>query len=396
MRYNMGDFASILFVIAITAISLFGVHVLNILFKIPLKPEKYQSISGLRGYLAFFVFIHHSILYYYLLRDNDWLIPNSKLFNHFGETSVVLFFMITSFLFTSKLLNQNIKIDWIQLFTSRILRIYPAFLVLCIFQIILIFYMNHFQISEPPLTVFKEIIIWLGFSIIDYLPINGCKDTNLMIANVLWTIKYEWIFYFSLPLLSLIISKKKPKIWVTLITSIVMIIIAKYIQLQPIFIFAFAGGSLAAFLINNNYLNLIAKKTITSLLILGCLAIVVLCFDTAYSIAPICILTLVFICIACGNNLFGILTLKTSKLLGQLSYSIYLFHGIVLYFIFTIVIGQENASNLNVTNHWLLVAVCSLFTIFLASLCFKWIETPSIKSSKMISEKIKKIFDKTK
>ena len=392
----MVDFTSILFVIAITALSLLGVHVLNIFLKISLNSEKYQSISGLRGYLAFFVFIHHAILYYYFLRNNQWNIPDSRLFNHFGEISVVLFFMITSFLFTSKLLNQNIKIDWIQLFISRVLRIYPAFLALCIFQIILIFYMSHFQFSEPPITVFKEIIIWLGFSIIDYLPINGYKDTNLMTANVLWTIKYEWIFYFALPILSLIFSKNKPKIWLIIVTSFIMVTIANYIKLQPVFIYAFAGGALAAILINHNYINQIANKTITSLLILVCLSIVTVGFDTAYSITPICILTLAFIGIAGGNDLFGLLTLKTSRLLGQLSYSIYLLHGIVLYFVFIIVIRPEKADNLSVTEHWLLVAACGLFTLLIASLCFKWIESPCIKSSDMISKKIKKKFDKTK
>ena len=392
----MVDFTSILFVIAITALSLLGVHVLNIFLKIPLKSEKYQSISGLRGYLAFFVFIHHAILYYYFLRNNQWNIPDSRLFNHFGEISVVLFFMITSFLFTSKLLNQNIKIDWIQLFISRVLRIYPAFLVLCVFQILLIFFMSHFQFSEPPITVFKEIIIWLGFSIIDYLPINGYKDTNLMTANVLWTIRYEWVFYFALPILSLIISKNKPKIWLVLITSFIMVTIANHIKLQPVFIYAFVGGALAAILINNKYINQITNKTITSLLILGCLAIVVVCFDTSYSIAPICILTLAFIGIAGGNNLFGILTLKTSRLLGQLSYSMYLLHGIVLYFVFIIVLSPEKASHLSLTEHWLLVAACGLFTILVASLCFKWIESPCIKSSNLISRKIKKMFDTTK
>jgi len=392
----MGDFASILFVIAITALSLFGVHVLNILFKIPLKPVKYQTIDGLRGYLALFVFIHHSILYYYFLRDNNWHIPNSRLFNHFGETSVVLFFMITSFLFTSKLLNQNTKMDWISLFTSRILRIYPAFLVLFIIQIILILYLSSFQFSESPLKIFKEIIIWLSFSIIDYLPINGCKDTNLMTANVLWTIRYEWVFYFSLPILSQIISRAKPKIWIVLTTGIIMIVIAKFIHLQAVFIYAFVGGVLTALIIKNEFISELTKKSISSFLILVCIIFVVLWFDTAYDIIPISILTLAFIGIASGNNLFGILTLKTSKLLGQLSYSIYLLHGIILYFTFILIIRPETASILNITNHWLLVAVCSLFTIFLASLCFKWIETPSIKSSKMISEKIKKMFDKTK
>lgn len=390
----MTNITSIIFIIVITFLSLFSIHILNKIFKIPLKSVKHESIEGLRGYLAFFVFIHHAIIYYYYLRTNYWNIPDSKLFNHFGETSVVLFFMITSFLFVSKLLNQTTKTDWTKLFTSRILRIYPAFLLLFIIQIILIFYMSDFQLIESPMYVLKEIIIWLGFSIIDYLPINGYKDTNLMTANVLWTIRYEWVFYFSLPLLSLIISKHKPNIIIVLFTTTIMFSIAHYIQIQAVFMYAFAGGVLAAFTVNNQSIKQYAKKSITSILILGCFIFVILYFDTAYSIIPICFLTVAFIGIACGNTLFGTLTLKISKLFGQLSYSMYLFHGIVLYFIFIIVIGSETASKFNIIEHWLVVSISSLLVLLIATICFKWIEQPCINSSNLIPTKLKQIFSK--
>lgn len=388
----MTTIPGIIFIIATTCLSLFSIHFLNKIFKIPLKSVKHESIEGLRGYLAFFVFIHHSVIYYYYLRTNYWNIPDSKLFNHFGETSVVLFFMITSFLFTSKLLNQTITIDWMKLFTSRILRIYPAFLLLFIIQIILIFHISDFQFIESPIYVFKEIIIWLGFSIIDYLPINGYKDTNLMTANVLWTIRYEWVFYFSLPLLSLIISKNKPNVLIVLITTSIMFSIAYYIQLQTVFVYAFLGGTLAAFTINNNSIKMYAKKSIISVLILGCFIFVILCFDSAYSLIPICILTVAFIGIACGNSLFGLLTLKISKLFGQLSYGIYLFHGITLYFIFIICIGSETAYNFSQIQHWLVVSICSLIVVIISTICFKWIEQPCIHSNVQISNKLKDFF----
>ena len=377
-------------------LSLVSVRFLNILFNIPLKSVKYEAIEGLRGYLAIFVFIHHSILYFYYLHYQNWNISGPKLFNHFGEISVVLFFMITGFLFSSKLINQNLKTNWIELFTSRILRVYPAFIFLSFFQIVLIFFIGNFTIHEPTITILKEIIIWLGFSIIDYLPINGFKDTNLITANVLWTIRYEWVFYFSLPILSLIISKYIPKIGVLLVSSIMMIIIAKYIHLQPVFIYAFGGGILTALIINNKYITEFTKKSISSFVILGCILSVVLLFDTAYGVIPISMLFIAFVGIASGNNLFGILTSKTSKHLGQLSYSIYLLHGIVLYFTFMVIIKSNTASSLTLLNHWLIIAVCSVFVILVSFVCFKWIEAPCIASSKVISNKINKIFNRTK
>lgn len=66
-----------------------------------------DSIDGLRGYLAFFVFLHHSLVWYFYIKTGSWNVLDSHFYNHLGQTSVVFFFMITGFLFYAKLLNKD-------------------------------------------------------------------------------------------------------------------------------------------------------------------------------------------------------------------------------------------------------------------------------------------------
>lgn len=68
-------------------------------FGVPPAQGRYASIDGLRGYLALFVFLHHSSVWYFFLRTGQWEDPPSNLYTHFGSSSVLLYFMITGFLF---------------------------------------------------------------------------------------------------------------------------------------------------------------------------------------------------------------------------------------------------------------------------------------------------------
>src|ERR1035438_10016436 len=68
----------------------------------------FQPIDGLRGYLAFFVFIHHSCIWYFYLKTGIWGEPDSHLFIQMGQMSVSFFFMITGFLFFNKLMDDKI------------------------------------------------------------------------------------------------------------------------------------------------------------------------------------------------------------------------------------------------------------------------------------------------
>lgn len=75
----------------------------------PPEQGRFASIDGLRGYLAFFVFLHHSAIWYFCLRTGQWKVPPSNLYTHFGQSSVAMFFMITGFLFSLKLIDRPME-----------------------------------------------------------------------------------------------------------------------------------------------------------------------------------------------------------------------------------------------------------------------------------------------
>ena len=88
----------------------------------PPSADRYVSIDGLRGYLAFFVFMDHSCVWYFFLHTGHWRVPPSSLYTNFGESSVALFFMITGFLFYGKILaGRERAIDWTRLYISTLL-----------------------------------------------------------------------------------------------------------------------------------------------------------------------------------------------------------------------------------------------------------------------------------
>ena len=66
------------------------------------------------------------------------------------------------------------------------------------------------------------------------------------------------------------------------------------------------------------------------------LAVLLLGFNSAYSISAYLLLFAFFTPVALGNSLFGLLRLRTVIFLGEISYDIYLFNGIVLFTTFTI------------------------------------------------------------
>ena len=90
---------SIIPVIIAIAIALLTVKIISKIKGVKPAEVKYTTIDGLRGYLAFLVFMHHSVVWYFFLRTNEWNVPPTNLFIHFGQTSVALFFMVTGFLF---------------------------------------------------------------------------------------------------------------------------------------------------------------------------------------------------------------------------------------------------------------------------------------------------------
>ena len=168
----------------------------------PQAHARFQTIDGLRGYLAFFVFLHHAAIWFYYLREGTWQVPPSNLFTHFGQSGVALFFMITAFLFVTKPLSE----------------------------------------------VIRESLRWILFTVGGGPNINGVADTSIIMAGVTWSLPYEWLFYFSLPLIALLVGVLPPYVYVGFGLMMVALMVYAWHPDMAV-IRCFWGGVIAAFLV---------------------------------------------------------------------------------------------------------------------------------------------------
>lgn len=349
----------------------------------PLTHDRYASLDGLRGYLAFFVFLHHSSIWYFYLRTGHWKVPPSNLYTHFGQSGVALFFMITGFLFFSKLIDGRTKdIDWGRLFVSRFMRLVPLYLFAMFLLLLLIVIVTHGILNEPLPKLLKDAIKWLGFTVLGGPDLNGYSSTYTIVAGVTWSLPYEWFFYFSLPLLALTIGVVPPPFYLALGAAAVFGLAIWHPQVH--ILLSFVGGIVAAFLVRSQSFRQIAASPLASLICIGCIAAAVTFYPTAYDSLPQLLLSAAFIIIACGNTLFGVLIARVSRTLGEMAYSIYLLHGIILFVTFHIILGTANAATLSPLAHWLTVAAITPVLIFGSFLTFRLIESPGMRSTKTL------------
>ncbi len=158
--------------------------------------NRYIAIDGVRGYLAFSVYLHHCLITVVYMQRGLWLRPPHNLENQLGETSVAIFFMITAFLFGGRVWKKR-DLDIRQFFFSRIFRIYPLYIFLTLMTCIAVGYKSHWIEIDSTATNAKNILRWLMFQSPN---INRYPYTKLIVAGVTWTLLYEAAFSISLPL----------------------------------------------------------------------------------------------------------------------------------------------------------------------------------------------------
>ena len=120
--------------------------------------------------------------------------------------------------------------------------------------------------------------------------------------------------------------------------------------------------------------------------------IAVFLYPLIFSFVPLVCMTVVFIGICCGNSLFGLLTSKPCRQLGQISYSIYLLHGLLLFINFYFALGGGQAAQFTILQHWITICICSIFVVILCSFSYYYIEKPGIESPTGLTRKIRGFF----
>ncbi len=363
-------------VLALLSIALFSVYLISKILVIKLAPVKYESIEGLRGYLAFFVFIHHAAFWQGYLQHGTWSLPDSNLFIQFGKASVAIFFMITGFLFFGKLRNApNKPIDWIEFFISRLLRLTPLYIFAMCCMLLIVAILSSYTWVENPRSVLLEMAKWLGFSIYGIPDINGVKNTFLITAGVSWSLVYEWLFYFSLPAIGFIFYRIKS----SFVTFLGTLALTASIYLSNIifteYLCMFLVGAFAVYLVDQSAVQRFLQSRLSTFLIAS-LSTLMIVFFTGNTWVELLIMGFIFTAIAAGNSLGGILTTRVSRIFGQITYSMYLLHGLILFITFRFLVHDSRMDDIH---FWSIIALCVVPVVVLCFLTFYLIELPGME-----------------
>lgn len=354
--------------------------------------SRFDSIDGLRGVLALGVFIHHSVIWYFLLTRGRWQVYDSNMYNQFGATSVLLFFMITGFLFSNKLItDRHRKWNWTHFYTRRFFRLFPAYLVSVLLVIITVFLLTGGKIQQNSGKLTGEIINWLLFSIKSIPDINRVKHTFFINAGVTWSLAYEWLFYFSLPILSLLILKFRNSSIIYVI-SFILIVLFFYIRgfkSEDYFCYGFISGCIPAILIRFDKVQILFKKKYSSFIsdISIVLSLYFITLHKSINVYTLFLSTLIFTLIVLNGSLFGLLKLKTVRFLGDLSYSIYLFHGIILFFTFRYIMGIDFSRSLSSFQYSLVIFALTPVVVATSYFVYRNIEKPVLDWSRRFTDK---------
>ena len=354
----------------------------------PTTTGRFAAVDGLRGYLAFCVFLHHSAIWYFYLKSGTWDVPPSNLYTHFGQSGVALFFMITGFLFFSKIISGRVSgVDWLRLYVSRVLRLVPLYLVsmACLFVVVAI--LSGFTFHESVREVYHDVSRWLLFTMNGTPDINGVEGTSIIVAGVTWSLPYEWRFYFMLPAFAWILRVKvgKPYLIIGVVTLLALLLKIKNIYAW----LSFVGGMVAAFAVRSERLVQLLRRHEISAMAIALLACTVAFYPSAKAAVPLLALSFFFAVVASGNSFFGLFTNRASRILGEMAYGVYLLHGLFLFVLFRFVMGYEQARALSPFMHWVVVVCLVPFLVLACFATYKVIEKPALDRTKEVTEALR-------
>lgn len=101
------------------------------------------------------------------------------------------------------------------------------------------------------------------------------------------------------------------------------------------------------------------------------------------------LITFIFFIIAAGNTCFGILVHPISKFLGEISYGIYLLHGLVRFVMFKFVFKLNSVDQLSAFGYWGIVYLCLVIVLTLAYFSYTFLEHPAMQQVNKITQVIR-------
>jgi peptidoglycan/LPS O-acetylase OafA/YrhL len=338
-----------------------------------MKHDQISEIQGLRGVSILLVFLFHL---------------NAEIFSY-GYLGVDIFFVISGFIIT-KIISQNLinnKFSLNIFFTSRFMRLIPSlfFMVIIIIFFIIVTYQIH---PDPNVLINTGLTSLIGLSNFYLIFIENdyfiSFDENIF--EHMWSLSIEFQFYLFYPLIFAVLFKVL-KNNISFYTYLYSIIIFSYILFNILFEFKYfyhTGSRIGELIIGCLTYYLYQKKE-GGYFILSLSMIFFIVFfihsKIFYLIMSVCFLTSFIILNLTRLSLLSWpLNNKFLLLVGDASYSLYLWHLPVIFFSNIFFVGLDY------------YFFSTFITLLLTMVSFYFIEMPFRNSSRIRNFTLTRIF----
>ena len=333
--------------------------------------SRHETLDGLRGVLALGVLFQHAVTNYAYYQTGIWQITPERFYRHAGGEAVILFFMITSFLYWSKAISSKGNVTPGRLYKSRFKRLAPMYLFSACIVTVAALVQTQFIIASWPGFI-NNMLSWLTLGLVTTTSVNGVNIIPIN-AGIHWTLHFEWVFYLLLPFTALVLRGR----WWKLLVVPIGIITFMLPGWGYWIIFYF--GVLAAHIVHEYPRMEIAKRKWFGIIpILGVMLVYVMSYKP-YSVPQYAVSLIVLLSFIYGNSLFGLLKTRAAIFLGTISYSVYLMHGIVLYAVLGLTHVFVPVASLGAYTFWSLILLSGLLTVLVSAWTYRYVEHPFLE-----------------
>lgn len=358
------------------------------------------QLTWLRGIAALFVLMSHlyranETSYSGEIKQQLWQVNWGGL----GNFGVVLFFTLSGCTLYLSVAKQGLPdgASWWQFYQKRFFRVWPVF-VIALFTYIIAGEMLHHALSP-----FQD--SWLADQFLKPYELQDIFSYLLFIFNftgpyglfnnAFWSLPVEFQYYLLLPLLVVLLHRYGvlALLVAILLSHFMYKINFSFIDSSLLFrlFFTFAAGIYAGYLYQQSRIRLSAWLTLPALC--GLTAAVLLLSDDKLKSWPLPSEWIIYGAIAVCCVILVVLTPlrlprmidKIFRFYGDISYSLYLFHNLVIALV--VLIFVQYAEWLAPYKLFFLLTASFLLSTVLAWCCYKYLELPFIRIGRNLGRK---------
>ncbi len=361
----------------------------------------FPNLNGIRFIAAFVVIIHHIEQFKKILGyHNNWENPTIQ---QIGPLGVILFFVLSGFLITYLLLEEEKQTQTISIksfYMRRVLRIWPLYYFIILLSFFVFSNLTAFHLGDWSNMIFTNFSLKLAFFMLFLPNVALIIFPPIPYASQSWSVGVEEQFYLIWPVLIKNVKNKKRM----LISIIVCYILIKifFFNLFENYVFwndslnktkeifnGFSidcmaiGGLFAVFLFENNkILNFLFSKPFQILIYLILITLVLNGINVPLLNFEFYGLLFGLIIINLAANKKTIVNLENNMFhyLGKISFGLYMFHPIAIMFTLKVLY------KCNISNVYVQIVSSVLLTIIISSISHKYLESYFIKKKNIFTK----------